>query len=440
MNQGNASINQNPHGMIDQGEQKDDDFYWKCSCWFFQVIDWILLSILIIVIILSSKYIVIMSLAFGIIHFIYIMVEIFSPTGKYLCHKSSGEGMYEKMGRYFRAAPKIIFHYECYHNEINSYTTTDKFGRVHQHHETIKVVTFKEDYEMPYYSERDVSGLFYLNCDEAIAKKKVYIKLKVKEEINFADSISIMDYHDEIDKIYARNRYRDVYFDFQEFREIPDLVHHNLIKLGKNEPFLSKYFFFILSSLLTLSELYKLYFDSLCIFQRFKVRKLISTRYDLNQPVYQEKYQPFIPQINLIYQSFEYKPEDYNYLNNKYEVNLPTQEELERAQRYQDKVPDYHVSSGNGQIHAGVIIDDPNFSSYKAIVNNQQPAPALFNPNNKENVSSRSVGDIQDHQVNKVDNLDTETDDSGRPCVFGKNQTDNFPLQTQIQEKADPQP
>jgi hypothetical protein len=357
------------------------------------------------------------------------MVEIVSPTGKYICHKNSGEGMHQKMGRYFRTAPKIIFHCECYHNEIKNNDSKTK-----------KVVTYTENYEMPYYSERDVSGLFYLNCDQAIAKKKVYIKIKVIEEINFADAISIMDYHDEIDKIYARNRYRDVYFDFHEFREIPDLVHHNLIRLGGNEPILSKYFFFILSTLLTLSELYKLYFDSLCIFQRFKVRKLISTRYDLNQPVYQEKYQPFIPQINLIYQSFEYKPEDYNYLNNKYEVNLPTQEELERAQRYQDKVPDYHVSSGNGQIHAGVIIDDPNFSSYKAIVNNQQPAPALFNPNNKENVSSRSVGDIQDHQVNKVDNLDTETDDSGRPCVFGKNQTDNFPLQTQIQEKADPQP
>ena len=438
MNQGNAQVTENQPGMLDQGEQKEHNFYWKCCCWFLQVLDWILLSVLIILIILRPEFIKKISIAFGIIHFIYILVEIFSPTGKYLCHKNSGESMKENMGRYFKTVPKIIFHCECYHNEIKYYTTTDKFGRVHQHHKTVKVVTFQEDYEMPFYSERDVSGLFYLNCNEAMAKKKVYIKLKLKEEINFADAISIMDYQNEIDKFYARNRPKDVYFDFQEIRKIPDLIHHNLIRL-KNEPILSKYFFFILTTLLTFSELYKLYFDSLCIFQRFKVRKLISTRYDLNQPVFQEKYKIFIPQINLIYQTFEYKQQDYNYLNNQYEVNLPTQEELEKAKRYQDKVPDYQISSGNGQIHSGVIIDNPNFSSYKAKASNQQPAPALIIPNNQENVSSKSSVDILDNQANKVDNQDKETDESGR-CAFGKNQTDNFPLQTQIQEKTDSKP
>ena len=120
-------------------------------------------------------------------------------------------------------------------------------------------------------------------------------------------------------------------------------------------------------------------------------------------------------------------------------MNLPTQEELEKAQRYQDKVPDYQISSGNGQIHSGVIIDNPNFSSYKAKASNQQPAPALIIPNNQENVSSKSSVDILDNQANKVDNQDKETDESGR-CAFGKNQTDNFPLQTQIQEKTDSKP
>ena len=440
MNQGNAPITQNPPGMLDQGDQKEHNFYWKCSCWFLQVVDWSLLSALIIVIILRPEFIKKMSVAFGIIHFIYILVEIFSPTGKYICHKSSDIGMNEKMGRYFRTAPKIIFHCECYHNEIHYYTTKDKFGNVHQHYKTIKVITFEQDYEMPYYSERDISGLFYLNCDEAIVKKKVYIKLKVKEEINFADAISIMDYQNEIDKFYALNRYKDEFFEFSEKRIVPDLVHHNLIKLGKEEPFLSKYFFFILSTLLTLSELYKLYFDSLCVFQRFKVRKIISTRYDLNQPVYQENYQQFIPRINLIFQTFKYQPQDYNYLNNKYEVNLPTQEELERAQRYQDKVPDYQISSGNGKFQAGVIIDSPSYTSFKSKPSNQEPAPDLINQNNQEKASFQPVGEILDNQVNKVDSIDTEIDDSGRRCVFGKNQTDNFPLQTQIQVKTDAQP
>jgi hypothetical protein len=290
---------------------------------------------------------------------------------------------------------------------------------------------------MPYYSERDVSGLFYLNCDQAIAKKKVYIKIKVIEEINFADAISIMDYHDEIDKFYARNRHKDVYFNFKEERFVPDLIHHNLIKLGKNEPFLSNYFFFILSTLLTLSELYKLYFDSLCIFQGFKIRKLISTRYDLNQPVYQ----PLIPKIDLIYQTFNYKPQDYNYLNNNYEVNLPTKEELERAQKYQDKVPIYKVSNGEGKIHEGVIDDNSISFSYRANPSNQQPAPIISNTKNKLHGLSASIKPSPYNQINKEEKQDTEADDNSRRPYLSERTQQNFLIQQfQIQEKKEAQP
>ena len=219
--------------MLYQGEQKEHNFYWKCCCWFLQILDWVLLLTLIIVLIQRSKIAPKISIVFGLIHFIYIIIEIFSPTGKYICHKSSDEDMYQKMGQYFRTPPKIIFYCECYHNEEIKYTTKDKLGRVQQHTRTEKVVTFSDKYDMPYYSERDVSGLFYLNCDKAIAQKKIYIKLKVKEEINFADPISIMDYQNEIDKFYARNRYRDEYCEFKEERIVPELIHHNLIKLGK---------------------------------------------------------------------------------------------------------------------------------------------------------------------------------------------------------------
>ena len=436
MNQGNGANNQNQPVQLDQGDQKEHNFYWKCFCWFFQIVDWGLLVVLIIVLIKGLKFVPKVSIAFGIIHLIYILLEIFSPIGKYLCHKNSGEDMHQNMLRYFKAYPKIEFHGSCYHNEIRYYTTTDKLGRVHQHMKTKEITTFKPVYEMPYYSERDVSGHFYLNCDKAIARKKAYIKLKLKEEINFADAISIMDYQNEIDKFYARNRPKDVYFEFTEKRFIPGFINHNLIKLGKNDPFLLNYFFFILSTLLTLSELYKLYFDYLCIFQRFTVRKLISTRYDLNQPIYQAKYQPLIPQINLIYQTFIYQPEDYNYLNNNYKVDLPTQEELERAKKYQDKVPNYQVSSGNGQIHDGVIVDNPNFSSYLLNPSNQQPAPVGLNPNNQPNIPSEQVGANLSNQFNKIDNQDAETD-SGRPSIKERLTTENFPLKPQIQEKIE---
>ena len=54
-------------------------------------------------------------------------------------------------------------------------------------------------------------------------------------------------------------------------------------------------------------------------------------------------------------------------------MELPTLEELEAAKQYQDKVPDYKISSGGGQFQAGVIEDNPGYCSY-----NPNEAPAEF--------------------------------------------------------------
>ena len=72
-----------------------------------------------------------------------------------------------------------------------------------------------------------------------------------------------------------------------------------------------------------------------------------------------------MPQINLIIKQYDYQQQDYNYLNNEYEPQLPTEEELERAKQYQNKAPDYQLSSGNGNIQAGVILDNPAYSNYE---------------------------------------------------------------------------
>ena len=92
---------------------------------------------------------------------------------------------------------------------------------------------------------------------------------------------------------------------------------------------------------------------------------MVSTRYDLNQPEFDQKYQALNPHINLISQTYNYHNEDYNYINNNFKVNLPSQEEVENAAQYQDKIPDYKISTGEGQLQPGVIIDNPEYTSYK---------------------------------------------------------------------------
>jgi hypothetical protein len=273
------------------------------------------------------------------------------------------------MGRHFQTPPEIHFHCECYHYETRIHYSTDKDGHRHRHTERVKITTYTETYNMPYYSERDVSGLFYLNCDKAYVEKKYYIKLELKEEINFADAISYYDYETAKSAFWRRNRFRDVHFEFTEQRIIPGMVHHNLVKLTDIEPCMANFFWFFVFTLLTLAEFLRCYVDSFCVYQKFKVRKLVSTRYDLNQPVYQT----FVPQIDLISQQYQYEQNYYNYLNQNYDLQLPTEEELAAAQQYQSKVPDYQISSGGGQFQAGVIVDNPGYSSY-----NPNEAPAEF--------------------------------------------------------------
>lgn len=363
-----SPVGQNPPGMLDQGSQTEHNCCWKAGCWIFQILCWVSLVGSLIMYIKDPEAVGVFS-SFGFCYLVYIILEFCSPTSRYLCNKSSDSGMYEKMGRNFQTPPEIRFHCECYHYETRHHTRTNKDGKTEHYTTRERVTTYTETYSLPYYSERDVSGLFYLNCDRAYVEKKFYIKLELKEEINFADAISYYDYERAKRHFWRRNRFRDVHFDFRESRVIPGMDHHNLVKLATNEPCMVNYFFFFLFTILTVAEFFRIYVDSLCVYQKFKVRKLVSTRYDLNQPVYQV----FVPQLNLITNQYTYAQEQYNYVNQSYDLQLPTQEELEQAKQYQNKIPDYQVSSGGGDFQNGVIVDNPSYSSY-----NPNEAPAEF--------------------------------------------------------------
>ena len=341
--------------------QKEKNCCYITACWIFQVLSWITL-IPVIVYYFTNKNMVLKVLpSFGVFYLIYIMLEFCSKTGKYLCNKNSGQGIYQKMGIYFQTPPIINFHCDCYHYENRTNIRTDNEGNKKTEKRTEKVITYKETYSLPYYSARDVSGLFLLNCDKAYLEKKYYIKLKLKEEINFADAISYYDYKKQKSDFFRRNRFRDVHFDFTESRKIPGMKRYILVKLHAKGNCMINYFWFFIFTILTFAEFYRLYIDSCCVYQKFKVRKLVSTRYDLNQSVYQT----LVPKIDLISQQYQYEQNYYNYKNDNYDLKLPTQEELEEAKQYQNKIPDYQISNGD-------IEDNPGYEY------NPKEAPSEF--------------------------------------------------------------
>ena len=366
-NDSTPMIDNNPPGMLDQGSQKEDNCCINTFCWIFQILTWAGLVFMIFTFISKEDWQTSGYGSFGFCYFVYLILEFCSPTSRYLCNKSSSAGIYEKMGDNFRRPPIIEFKCECYHFETQHHTRKTSDGKTEHYTTQRKVVTATGHETVPYYSARDVSGLFLLNCDKAILHRKNYIKLELEEEINFADAISYMDYEYQKEMFWRKYRFRDVHFDFHENRFIPGLVHHNLIKMTLNEPFSVNFCFFFIFTIITFSEFYKCWVDSFCVYQRFKIRKIVSTRYDLNAPIYIQKYAPLVPQLNLIEQQFTYQPTDYNYINKENtQHDLPTEEELERAKQYESKIPNYQVDSNGGE-----VVDNPGYSSYG---NNEPPA------------------------------------------------------------------
>ena len=317
-----------------EGEEKKDSrccyHFWH---WFFQIGVWAFLIASIILVYFDNSIYIGTFIGFGLFYLIYIILELCSPTRTFLKNKNIKEGLKEILIKYITTAPEIKFYGDSYHYETEIETRDD--GSISSRE--IHVTTHEETYRLPFYSARDVSCLFNLNSEKEDVKKKCYIKLELSEEINLADTISYLDWENDKRAFDERNEHLDEKYSFSETRSIPGMVRHNLIKLGDSDPCIATPCAFLLFVFLTFGEFYKSYVNSLCITKKFKIRKLVSTRYDLSQPICNEKYFKFNPQINLINDTYIIEPQDFNHLNNSHQPKLTTQEEIEEAMKYQNK-------------------------------------------------------------------------------------------------------
>ena len=311
---------------------KSDEKYFNIAGWILQTGTWLFLILFLVL--HKTALLVIFILAY----LLYLLIEFCSPTSSYLCNKSSHDGMYEKMREYFHTPPEIRWHLECFHYEYHKHTNVNAGAGVGVERYTSKekVVTHSEDLNMSYYSARDISGTFVLNCDKAFLERKCYIKLELKAKIDFADPATARDYQYQKINFYNLNYGSDEFCSIKEERVIPDMEQYNLVKLVNDEPKSINFGLFFLFTMLTFVEFYKIYINSLCVYQKFDIKKIISTRYDLNLDQYVQMYQAFIPSVNLINVQYNYQPADYTYLNQDYNLNLPSQEEVENQLKNQN--------------------------------------------------------------------------------------------------------
>lgn len=273
-----------------------------------------------------------------IIYVLYLVLLFASNTSIFLLNKKSTNSIYNKLKEIFSTAPVIKVSCECFHFEKHMEERKDEEGKIIMQEVQRKSTTYSGSENFPYYSFRDISGLFKIDLNSDILKNKNYIKLRLDTNISFADSISYYDYQNFKNNYIYQNTQRDEKMDFHEDFSIPNLSKNNLIKIQENEPFYVNFFIFFICVILTMGVPYSLLLDSISIEGKYQIKKIISTRYNLNSMEYNNIYGMSIPAIKLGINEFNFIPDDYGHIDENMEVNLPTLEEIEKAKAFDNQV------------------------------------------------------------------------------------------------------
>lgn len=339
----------------DQVESKESKAS-EAFCWLLQIIDWGL--ILVSIIVGGAGYdVTIPVILFGVAHFIYVILEMCCPFSDYLCQFNSEKNLSQYLGEFFKSQINHSVQCENYHYE---YVTEKK--RIKG--KTKKITTTKrmgssDAKGIPIYSCRDISGVFNLNCPQDKVGKIKLVRLELDSKLYYADAVSYMDYKNIKDTLIANNKNLDKNFHFNESSSIPFLGLYHMSKIGDEKLSSVSCCLFFLFTLISCGEIYKCYVNSMCVYQKFVIKKLISTRYDLSQPEYEEKYKAFNPQVNTIEKVYNYQKNEYNYKNPFTEPKLPTPEELEKAKEFEKETFEYkYMNSTNNKTSGDADVND----------------------------------------------------------------------------------
>ena len=212
------------------------------------------------------------SVTFFFLYLFYQIMQIYIFCGKCMFFSKKIYRLEKKLDELFLQGPKIEIVVECYHidsrndNEGNT-TSYDK-------------ITYRENINFDYYSWKDISGFFQVENEAKNNKKYPFIVLDIDVDVYFADSITIYDLNKLKDELIEKNKHRDKYIRVIVNKGISRLGTHKIIYI---EP---KGMSFILTFPLHLipivSECYNIYLEYYYHYycQKFKIRKVISTRYN----------------------------------------------------------------------------------------------------------------------------------------------------------------
>lgn len=228
---------------------------------------------------------------------VYYVIEFCSSSSKYLCNRTEDSSIYSYMERMFYTPLHKVMKISCYHYEERTYTDSDSDGNSSTKTEIVEVTTHEASERYFYTSWRDISGKFDLNISVPLAKhERPFVMLHLRLAMKRACDGTKSDFDNQKASFIRRND-RDVRYHFKERLEIEGYKEFNLVRVSDHRPVCLHFGWFLLFTLITMAELYKLYMDHFCRTQTFTIRKVVSTREDLNSPINAEKYIPFAPAI-----------------------------------------------------------------------------------------------------------------------------------------------
>ena len=283
---------------------------------------------------------------FVITYILYLITEFSSPSLSFLRNKINQDEIKNLIFTLIKTNPKIELEYIMY-RPMGNQSELSKIGTT--------------NVEFPYYCSRDVSGLLELDITKDSLKDKAFIALNIEQEINFADEISFMDYDNFRNDFYDICLEKTYNITYSEKRFIiPDFKNYVLFQIGDKAPCSINIYFFIFFTIIPVVELYICYIYSFFSTKTFVIRKLISTRYDLNQ----EQYQIFTPYVKFLDQTYDFDINNYNIINKEYQAQTTWDNEIDYVSKYKPYIPKYECESYiniNEQNRIGIIKDNPHY-------------------------------------------------------------------------------
>jgi hypothetical protein len=273
-----------------------------CWCWFSQFLLWFAIIFFIIEVINNSNsdnnpiaiFILILS------YLNYIISNSLSPMCKYIFNRQKSDTIHNTMRSMYSSPPQLKFYVECFHYETKTSTSTDSNGNTKTSSTEEKVVTYRETQHFNFYTWRDISGLFLLDSHKIFrSKMKAYIKLELTLDVDFADDITGLDYQRAKDDLYNRNKFRDSHITIHEHKNVDGFYRYNMIKISDSEPLCINRFIFLIFLIIPLMEFYKIYINLFCVGQKYTIKKVISSRYDVNSGENSQRWAQDIPRLNI---------------------------------------------------------------------------------------------------------------------------------------------